>query len=453
MREKGCKWTDLITQALPHLNECEFVLVQCPLGCISEKERRKIVQIERRFLESHQKDRCPMRLIACESCERKIKACEMNRHVEICEEYLITCPNSCRKESTVRKLKRKELPFHLGEECPLQVCVCLYAEHGCREKMERRFLGKHQKDKCLMRLINCESCECQMRAFGMNEHLLICEEYFVLCPNSCKEGEDIRRVKRKHLPSHLEEDCPLQAVECPYAEYGCNEKMERGSVSQHESEFIHKHFGSAMMKLQLVNKEQSNKILLLENEIKKGERKRSKIESQITETTVTELGKKMDFLISAINNPNTGVIDWKITGIAGKIMSKTISLSDPFYVGLYKFECSIEWNYESSGYVGCFLSIMKGDWDDKVTWPVRFRRKFTLITQRDEAQNWIKVDEITEEYLRKYPNCFRRPAEAKNNGFGAKKFISHVELMQGQGRYVKDNSLTIRIAVVRIQDF
>ena len=501
MKEKGCEWTDLITQVLPHIEECGFFPVQCPLGCVSEKEETgsKIVEIEKRFLEEHQNNQCPMRLSNCESCNSQMIAYEMNEHIEICEEYSIPCPNSCWEEDEIRKVKRKELPLHLGEECPLQICDCPFAEHGCTEKMERKFLKEHEEDHCPMRLINCESCDFQVRACVVNEHLSICEEYFILCPNSCKEGEDIRRVKRKHLPSHLEEDCPLQEVECLYAEYGCKEKMERRSVEdhqkdhclmrpvhcelcdnemkaclmnehietcgeylvlcpnscaeevrmlkrkdlpshleecplqeiecpyaefgckkkmkrklvdQHEKESIFEHFKLTTVKM----KEQSAKINFLE---KKCDEKDIKI-LQMKKIQDLEITKLKSFIF-------TGSLKWKVSRIEERIRNREITYSKPFHVGLYKFQVKIRWHCESPSWVGFFLYIMKGDWDDKLTWPFRYGMRFILVNQYDNGQSYVWSCKISEETSLKYPGCFQKPTGTRNNGYG---FFSYNEIQQ-----------------------
>ena len=525
MKEKGCEWTDLITQVLPHIEECGFFPVQCPLGCVSEKEETgsKIVEVERRLLEEHQNNQCPMRLINCESCESPIRVCEMEKHIEMCEEYSIPCPNSCWEEDEIRKVKRKELPLHLGEECPLQICDCPFAEHGCTEKMERKFLKEHEEDHCPMRLINCESCDFQMRACVVNEHLSICEEYFILCPNSCIEGEDIRRVKRKHLPSHLEdcplqeveclyaeygckekmerrsvedhqkdhclmrpvhcelcnnemkaclmnehietcgeylvlcpnscaeevrmlkrkdlpshlEECPLQEIECPYAEFGCEEKMERKLLDQHVKESIHTHFRLTIVKM----KEQSCKIELLEKENAKKDMKILRLQEDQSRE-ISMLKTELECLVLR------GSLKWKITGVTAKIQNMEESFSDIFNVGHYRFQCRIRWDCKGRGFMGCFLHIIRGDWDARLAWPFSYRRWFILVNQKDNTGNYIKYGEVSGELLQKFPSSFSQPTELRNDGFGAPDFISHDGILEE--KYFSNDLIILKVFVERL---
>ena len=240
MKDEGCDWSGRITKVLLHLNKCDFIRVECPLGCVSESEegeQNRVELIERRFLEEHQTIHCSMRVLNCEFCSIAFKAFQMNEHMEICEECLIQCPNSCQGENESKKIKRKDIPTHLDENCPLKVVACSYNADGCCEKMERRFLEEHQKSICSMRQVNCESCSIELKAFEMIEHIQCCEEYVVLCPNSCEKESEVRMLKRRDIPNHLEEECPLKIVDCPNVEFGCTDKMERYLVPEHQKDF------------------------------------------------------------------------------------------------------------------------------------------------------------------------------------------------------------------------
>ena len=59
----------------------------------------------------------------------------------------------------------------------------------------------------------------------MNPHLKDCVEFPLPCPNGCsREGEDeVREVKRKDIPVHLDNHCPLHKVQCSYWDHGCKE--------------------------------------------------------------------------------------------------------------------------------------------------------------------------------------------------------------------------------------
>ena len=105
--------------------------------------------------------------------------------------------------------------------------------------MERRHITQHMGE------LACEFCAGEVKASEMNPHLEDCEEFPLPCPNRCSsEGEDgVRQVKRKDLPVHLDNQCLLQKVQCPYWDHGCRE-MKRRHTDTHEKEFLHIHYNS-----------------------------------------------------------------------------------------------------------------------------------------------------------------------------------------------------------------
>ena len=61
----------------------------------------------------------------CEFCEREFKASETNPHLKDCEEFPIPCLNDCPREERQRELKRRDIPIHLNNYCPLQKVQCV----------------------------------------------------------------------------------------------------------------------------------------------------------------------------------------------------------------------------------------------------------------------------------------------------------------------------------------
>ena len=129
-----------MSELLHHLEVCELFPVACPLGCRDEKG--EVSRVERRRVETH-KTCCPMRSVQCEYCSVTVKACDKNGHLEVCEEFPISCPNKCSEEFRV---KRKNKSIHLSQECPLQETECPYSQYGCEVKVQIRNLEQHEKE-------------------------------------------------------------------------------------------------------------------------------------------------------------------------------------------------------------------------------------------------------------------------------------------------------------------
>ena len=59
--------------------------------------------------------------------------------------------------------------------------------------------------------------------------------------------------------------------------------------------------------------------------------------------------------------------------VTKKIQNRKKTYSDPFYVGLYEYQCRIYWDGISTGNVRVSIVVMKGDFDEKLLWPIGYR--------------------------------------------------------------------------------
>ena len=62
------------------------------------------------------------------------------------------------------------------------------------------------------------------------------------CPNGCETGALSQGLLRKHI-----QDCPLQLVECEFANAGCDVKVPRRDLARHMTENAHHHLMSATL--------------------------------------------------------------------------------------------------------------------------------------------------------------------------------------------------------------
>ena len=327
-------WTDIIDQIHYHLTECDFFPVLCPLKCIraEDKDNGTIYRMERKLLEEHQNSLCPMRQVTCDFCTEGVKACEMNNHLEDCDEFAIPCPNQC----------------------------------------------------------------------------------------------DAGELKRKLLPSHLGEDCPLEEVDCPYANYGCIVRKKRKLMDEHEGENINRHFKLAITGMEKNQTGLVTRIDKLENEISEKDKH------------IQDLEKALSTLESSSS------LEWKINDVKKKIDNKETSLSEPLYMGLYKFRCRVQWDSGSKANVACFLFIVKGEDDDALAWPVRYNYRIILVNRLNVTKSHEKSHTVNKNDLEKFPKCFSKPKDAtENEAFGWSDFIPQADILKS--KYAKDDSIIIKI--------
>ena len=204
--------------------------------------------------------------------------------------------------------------------------------------------------------------------------------------------------------------------------------MERGQTDTHEREFFHIHFKLSMTDIKQKQTESTNKIAILEKQ-------NSDKDLQIASLTKA--------LLSQLP---TGRLEWNVKEVKQKIENKDKTYSDPFYVGLYKCQSIIYWNHDNTENVGVFIRIMRGDFDEKLHWPIRYRFTFVLINQVNSQDNLVSSGEITKGKLEKYPDALKRPTEPRNSVvLGTYSLISNTEILEE--KYYKQDSVTLHISV------
>ena len=314
---------------------------------------------------------------------------------------------------------------YLPEDCPLG-CVSLEGERkGEVVKMERRHILGHVRDSCPLREVICEFCEGEVKASEMNPHLEDCDEFPLPCPNRCRrKGEEGQwKMNRKDIPVHLHKHCPLQKVQCAYWEHGCREEMERRHTDTHEREFLHTHF-------KLTTKLLTDKIAILE---KQNSDKDVQIAS-LTETLFTYTQLPV----------GTGRLKWNVKEVKQKIQVKERTYSNPFYVGLYKCQSCINWDCGNTGNVAVFINIMRGDFDAKLHWPIKYNCTVILSNQINSKDNLVESYGITKEDFEDYPKRLMKPTEYRNEGLGL-SLISNTDVLRE--KYCKHDSITLHISV------
>ena len=132
----GCDWVGELKEAQHHVDierdDCDFVEVLCDYDCGEE--------IKRCSLAEHKTSACPARPHTCEHCGLKGKWESItNTHMVVCESYPMECPNKC----GAGEIQRKYLDKHVKEVCPLELVACEYSFAGCHVRIHRKDLSKH----------------------------------------------------------------------------------------------------------------------------------------------------------------------------------------------------------------------------------------------------------------------------------------------------------------------
>ena len=101
---------------------------------------------------------------------------------------------------------------------------------GCGEWLERRHISTHQTKQCTERPYSCQYCKDYNSTFKdvTEVHYTDCGDYPVNCHNNCQEEP----LKRQELESHLENDCPLVTIDCPFKYAACDANNPRKDMPE-----------------------------------------------------------------------------------------------------------------------------------------------------------------------------------------------------------------------------
>ena len=108
-------------------------------------------------------------------------------------------------------------------------------------------------------------------------------------------------------------------------------------------------------------------------------------------------------------------------------------------------QVKIDWDYKNTGKVAVAIFIMRGDFDAKLHWPIRYKYTIILINQFNREDNLVYSYQVTKEDLEKHRNFFKRSTENRNSGFGHPSFISKTEILENN--CTKQDSITLHISV------
>ena len=137
--ESGCDWVGELRSLDDHLTTCGYELLHCPNECVENDEE---VQMLRRDLNQHLKNKCPNRQYQCRHCKDTGKYCNITTtHLDTCPKLKVSCPNSECKISVLRCNLSKH-----RSKCPFEEVPCKYAGIGCEEELPRKDLEQHEKD-------------------------------------------------------------------------------------------------------------------------------------------------------------------------------------------------------------------------------------------------------------------------------------------------------------------
>ena len=298
----------------------------------------------------------------------------------------------------------RDLTDHLDtvkRKCDYLLFPCSF---GCGQRVRRHAMKHHKLHECPKRDHTCEYCSYHdSRDIVMEQHLPVCHEFPVKCPNKCK----VEGLKRKQLNAHADE-CPLQVIECPFSSAGCTVKLPRNQMEMHEDTAMRQH-------LRIVAKQVD-----------------SLRECSVPCTLGPVVCPQLIY-----NIPPVGFI---MKGFLEKKQADKVWTSPPYYthIGGYKFCLEVYPNGDGSGkgtHISIYARLMEGEHDNELEWPFEGWMAFELFNQKE--------DDI--------PYQTQFVFNGQTNRIGLTEFISHADLSYNpttNTEYLQDDCLRLRVSDV-----
>ena len=290
--------------------------------------------------------------------------------------------------------------------------ILLLCPLGCGERFRSSSMEEHISSYCSKRLCACEHCGYSNKYDIVTEkHYPLCQLFPVECPNKCSTVENVKRVQ---LKMHLEEQCPLQVIQCPFTSAGCTVQLPRRKMEEHENKAVHQHLRMVMT---LLNTKQKNEPF---------------VPSLATEDT--------QYLV------NLPPVEFAITDFLKMKESNTEWVSPPFYThpNGYKLCLVVYPNGLILGrgsHVSIFVGLLTGERNDQLVWPLEVDVIIKLLNWKDDKDHYERSMTMNSEYYRVTKDGIKMSS-------GGMQFIHHSLLCFDSStntEYLQNNCLRLRV--------
>jgi len=440
-KERGCEWQGELNDIINHLgisDGCQFEDVKCSNNC------GKILQ--RQYLSSHVETECSCRHIDCQYChitgEHQFIEGE---HKEQCPKLPLPCPNKCE----VGSVPREDIEAH-RKECPLEEAECVI---GCGKVLQQQYLASHIETECPRREAVCSHCQITGEYWFINEkHIGECPKFPLPCPNACEVGS----VPCEDMEAHRKE-CPLEMVQCKYHNVGCEERMMRKRKRNHEEEKMKEHLSLTTTSLFVTNQKLDTALKHIDTLMIALNQTITAQEQTLYLNDVTPEISEAQYLVklmakSAMSKYGDQVcpVIMNVTKFNQKLQDNGIWFSDPFFTHDEGYKMILKAYPSGCGdgkgtHLSVFLCIIKGPYDDKLTWPMKEKFKVKLLNQTGDCDHHVR--------LISYRNCIPEKHSRVTDGimassWGVRRFISHTDLYEVTPtcQYLKDNCIFLQVS-------
>ena len=254
-----------------------------------------------------------------------------------------------------------DLDNHGSKDCGYKYVWC---PNGCGKKLQRRVVKDHLEKSCPKRNFTCKYCGHQdTYKLIIRKHMSECPKYPVFCPNNCTPNT----FERASLKEHIEQDCPLQQVDCEYKSFGCTTLILRKDLSRHMEDNIQQH------------------MLLVTKELKKTKEKLSEAEG-----TIATLTEKVTLLE---NNMLTVPFTFYVHRLSQLEHLSEIIGQYTFTTHMNGYKLYLKCSTSNNNCMVFYIGKIATENDNNLQWPLRCTVILTILDQNnDQVHKTVNQD-------------------------------------------------------------
>ena len=299
--------------------------------------------------------------------------------------------------------------------------------------MQRQYLASHVETECPRRMVNCQYChntgEYQIIE---GQHKEECPKFPLPCPNKCEVGS----VPRKDMKAHKKE-CPLEMIRCEYYSVGCKRvKLAHKDFEKHDEQNMKEHLKMTKNKL-------ADTTAQLDAALQ-----------QINSLTAMVNTHLYPFQLDAMVTKFKCVcpVTIKMTEYEDKKENIKEWFSNPFFThnkGYSMCFCiDAAGNSDGKGtHLSVYLYLMKGPYDDNLTWPLKESFEIKLLNQISDSEHHSKILTYDNNKLDDYNSRVIEGNRSKH-GWGCHQYICNEDLnkITSTCQFLKNDCLYLQVA-------
>ncbi len=346
MKERGCVWSgtldQLDTHLDPHLDNCQYVDIKCPLNCLQTVPKNKVDQ--------HVAQECTKRPHVCQHCGFKAIYKEVvDTHLPECKYVPLKCPNMCGVSC-----EREVMEDHM-KICRLEEVECEFSSVGCDGRFIREDQDEHTRQNSQKHLTLTASLAVETKE-QLQQKLLEQDK------NHKKEEEKLRKKIEKQGKKLGEYERRLREYEACLGEQ--KKDITELKKTQH-----------------LLTESYDWKMKLLEQKLQILD---IAYDKKISDCT-SMIGLNRRFLMANFSKEKAKdtINSWKSPAMYTHVCG-------------YKFCIGVDangWGPEHGSSIHVYIWSMPGEFDSRLPWPVAARFTIELINQQG-GQNAMCTSQV-----------------------------------------------------------